>query len=523
MLERNTALTRSLRALAHPITVGAVILLLVNDHLLRVMWPSWWTGKIGDFAWLAFFPAALAVPLALIVPARVRRRDATVAALAFGITGGMFAAMKTIPAAMEAGLWVLRLITGGPFILRADPTDLLALPGLAIGWWVWDQPAAPAPSRRAWAALALGALATLANSSPAILDITGEYPRGIVRLLYLSNGDVIAREDNSGGVTPEIYASENGGLTWHQGDSMWRGDIRDVDHEPGQAWELADPDDPNIIYKFIPNGSIQRSTDGGSTWTTEVDVHWTQAQVAYEYVVPQRLNRFRGGPFDAVINKRHGTVVVAMGGEGILTRTKGGKWLWVSVNNSLTGNEWTDLSPRSNLDTPEKFLRVLMPQFWLAVSLLFLTPGFLGYFANRKFPSTKSLVWGFFALVTWWVIFIYTPIGTDAFGHTLFKTYSAWPLLVFTIIFTLFGLNGIIGYFKTIPALVWLTMLIAVTLFLLPFVLWSQNLIPDLIVASILAGLLSWLAIGWGCFLVYRYSLKWESARREQPALDGQV
>jgi hypothetical protein len=29
--------------------------LLINDHLLREFWPSWWTGKIGDFAWLLFF------------------------------------------------------------------------------------------------------------------------------------------------------------------------------------------------------------------------------------------------------------------------------------------------------------------------------------------------------------------------------------------------------------------------------------------------------------------------------------
>jgi hypothetical protein len=35
--------------------------LLLNDHLFRIHWPGWWTGKLGDFAWLFFFPFALAL------------------------------------------------------------------------------------------------------------------------------------------------------------------------------------------------------------------------------------------------------------------------------------------------------------------------------------------------------------------------------------------------------------------------------------------------------------------------------
>ncbi len=45
-------LDRSPRRLAHPATAAALGLLLVNDHLLRRLWPSWFTGKLGDVAWL---------------------------------------------------------------------------------------------------------------------------------------------------------------------------------------------------------------------------------------------------------------------------------------------------------------------------------------------------------------------------------------------------------------------------------------------------------------------------------------
>ena len=67
----NTALHCSVRALAHPLSWGAILLLLLNDHLWRWRWPSWWTGKAGDgvgflpqyeaAAWLAVFLALLAV------------------------------------------------------------------------------------------------------------------------------------------------------------------------------------------------------------------------------------------------------------------------------------------------------------------------------------------------------------------------------------------------------------------------------------------------------------------------------
>ena len=58
----NTFQQRCQLALTHPVTLGAVALLLVNDWLLKPLWHSdWTTGKLSDLAWMVFFPPLLAV------------------------------------------------------------------------------------------------------------------------------------------------------------------------------------------------------------------------------------------------------------------------------------------------------------------------------------------------------------------------------------------------------------------------------------------------------------------------------
>ena len=43
----------------HPLPLLAVGLLWLNDHWLKVTYPSWLTGKLSDFAGLFFFPLFL--------------------------------------------------------------------------------------------------------------------------------------------------------------------------------------------------------------------------------------------------------------------------------------------------------------------------------------------------------------------------------------------------------------------------------------------------------------------------------
>ena len=87
------SLAKSLRCFIHPLTLISLILLLVNDHVLKIVMPSWLTGKLSDFSGLFFFPFLLAALLAFVLREKLNARQ--VGALAFGITAVWFALMKT--------------------------------------------------------------------------------------------------------------------------------------------------------------------------------------------------------------------------------------------------------------------------------------------------------------------------------------------------------------------------------------------------------------------------------------------
>ncbi len=42
-----------------PLPLTAMLIMALNDHWWRVMWPNVWTGKISDFAVVLFFPTLL--------------------------------------------------------------------------------------------------------------------------------------------------------------------------------------------------------------------------------------------------------------------------------------------------------------------------------------------------------------------------------------------------------------------------------------------------------------------------------
>lgn len=122
------------RTLAHPLPLGCVALLVINDHVLkgRSIVPAVVTGKLSDFAGLFFFPVLLvtvarALRLSWVTPFR--------AALATMIA---FAAVK-----LSTPVNALYAAVLGPAV--RDPSDLLALPcALAAALWMRE---APAPSR----------------------------------------------------------------------------------------------------------------------------------------------------------------------------------------------------------------------------------------------------------------------------------------------------------------------------------------------------------------------------------------
>jgi hypothetical protein len=179
--------------LLHPIAIGALALLVVNDHLLKAAWPGLVTGKASDVAGLVLVPLLSVEFARLLAGGRLSPVARTrVAAAATLLIAATFVAVKLDPVANEAyaillgslqwpGALVGNMLAGAslatpgraPTVL--DPGDLIALPAAAVGWWV----AAGNGSRRAgrWRpgprlqtagriAMLLGAVVALAATSP---------------------------------------------------------------------------------------------------------------------------------------------------------------------------------------------------------------------------------------------------------------------------------------------------------------------------------------------------------------------
>jgi hypothetical protein len=146
--------------LLHPVVLAAIVVFIVNDHLLRPGHPGWLTGKLSDVVGLIFFPVLLAA-VAEVVSPMARRHAAAMLVLAVALTGLTYLAMLLEPAGADAYRWFLgavqwplriaaALVAGLPVPdlaavrFAADPTDLITMPALlvplALAWRRGVQP-----------------------------------------------------------------------------------------------------------------------------------------------------------------------------------------------------------------------------------------------------------------------------------------------------------------------------------------------------------------------------------------------
>lgn len=142
--------------LLHPVPLVALILLVANDWLAKPSpaVPGWLSGKLSDVAGLVAAPlvATAAVDCALLLAARAGARvdfslgrgRLTAAVFTSGLA---FAAVKLWPAAARAFERAGGLV-GLDWRAVADPTDLVALPALAVAWWVGRREIARVPLGR---------------------------------------------------------------------------------------------------------------------------------------------------------------------------------------------------------------------------------------------------------------------------------------------------------------------------------------------------------------------------------------
>jgi len=116
------------RALLHPVWLGSLAVLALNDHVLKGsgLVPEVLTGKLSDVAGM------LVAPLLLAVLLRVRRRETWIACHV--AVGAVFGAIQ-LSASAAAGWSGLMGLLGFPWVITMDATDLLVLPVLALSAW----------------------------------------------------------------------------------------------------------------------------------------------------------------------------------------------------------------------------------------------------------------------------------------------------------------------------------------------------------------------------------------------------
>ena len=144
--------------LLHPLPLAGVVLLLLNDHLLKEAIPGIITGKLSDLAGLLFFPLLLQALWEWSTAWFSTSWKPSRRVLWFSVvaTGLAFSSIQLWAPATELYVWGLgylqwpfrqgmSLLSGGGWLqprqvmMVPDPTDLLALPALLVSLMVGDR------------------------------------------------------------------------------------------------------------------------------------------------------------------------------------------------------------------------------------------------------------------------------------------------------------------------------------------------------------------------------------------------
>ena len=144
-------------ALTHPATVTALGVLLLNDLLLKALWPqSWFTGKLSDLAWLVFAPPLLAFLLSFAARRNLRAQRLSFVHAYVGLPI-LYAAFNTFDPVHDLIMRGISL-AGGAAGSPRDVTDSLVIPlAWAVALRVWRRrPAASGAMRLRWAVLTSG-------------------------------------------------------------------------------------------------------------------------------------------------------------------------------------------------------------------------------------------------------------------------------------------------------------------------------------------------------------------------------
>ena len=308
------------RWLGHPAFLACVLVLAINDHVLKARFPGWWTGKLSDVAGVAVVGTVASV---LAGPRR-----------GLALTAAGFALIKTVPATAEFAGPVL----GG--VTRTDPTDLVALVVLvplhrllrvsdgrageggrgkrAVGTAGWGRVRAAASATVPFVGSVAAVLATTATScggQPAVIQ-------------------VMARNDTLYAAVQQSYygatawaRSDDGGRTWMRSETPYGPTDtppptgRYDEGRPAGPTHVCAADD--TCYRLRDQRVVERRPPGGD-WVDEVGL----TDDEFEDISTGCTDPQRGVLASiAVVDTDDGTDVVAsLGAGGVLVRDGDRTW-----------------------------------------------------------------------------------------------------------------------------------------------------------------------------------------------------
>ncbi|GIG20996.1 hypothetical protein Cch01nite_17200 [Cellulomonas chitinilytica] len=308
----------ALRWLSHPTTCVAVALLLVNDHVLKAAFGTWWTGKLSDVAGLLVAPPLVALGAAVVVR-RPPRWSAHAPLVAVVLVGLLFTLVKgTVQGAtLASAAWS---VVDGPAVVLRDPTDLLALPALGLAWWVGARARAGAgralrrrPPARWLVVVPVAVLAVAATTSTVRDQVTS---------VDVVDGMLVATMESGGHL--ESYFESADGEAWEQVDDGTALRSR-LDLLDPAGLDACVPGDKRVCYTPVGRLQVGRSTNGGRSWTVDWAVPDEDlAELAARFDPPVgELATHRVAVLPTADGYR---VYAANGGDGLAVRHEDGTW-----------------------------------------------------------------------------------------------------------------------------------------------------------------------------------------------------
>jgi len=480
-MSHNRAFWKAFHSLTHPLSILAILLLLFNDHWLRYAHPSWLTGKLGDFTWLLFAPFIAGLLFAWCVPRRLEQHTKIVGWLSIGFIGVWFATAKTIPFVHHITTETLYAIVGWEGQLRLDITDLLTLPALLISWTIWHTASEDKVSLKplAYVAFGLGILGTLASDGPTQLDY------GIREIC--NTGDALFVDTINGYGHRTVRQSDNGGLLWYT--------IPHEDFDESQCLDDSAEVTTDIQFRWTPTDKIERSSDDGEAWETDYDLAEQRQEIRYmrrhsgmynDYIIDDP------GPHDLTYDTSTGNFVFAMGWDGILVRESTGQYTWVKVDHYFLPE---------TLGFPEfSISSYIFLEMCLAIATVFLVITTSTAYIRRHTIrlGMRKASWGLYAIILITLIIErFDPIHS-AFSMgvpMLAGLISLVAMFAYAIPLSIGAVWDILRNFRSVALNIALAGIANGSLFIFPFLLWTQGRIPRYVTAYAFSIMLTMLGL----------------------------